>query len=173
MTKAEFAEFQKQMKENMDRFNAERTKKLTDQVRQDNQIRIKKLDSRATVPARKTPDSAGFDLSPIEGGVLQPGEVGRFSTGLVIALPKHQVGRIVPRSSRFFEGLYVDGVLDADFRGDCSLQIRNVSDHAIEIVPGQRYAQLLVFTFGRGDIVEVDALEDTERGAGGWGSTGK
>ena len=146
---------------------------IREKIRLENLIRVKKLDPKATVPQRKTEYSAGLDLAPIEGGILMPGEVGRFKTGLAIALSKHTVGRIVPRSSRLMEGWYIDGVLDADYRGDCSLQMRNVSNKTLTVIPGERYAQLLVFTFGRGEVVEVEELDATARGEGGFGSTGK
>lgn len=139
----------------------------------DNIIHFKKLSPVAQMPVRKTGGAAGLDLSPIEGGTLAPGECRRFKTGLAIALPRGTVGRLVPRSSRFFEGFYIDGTLDSDYRGDVSLQIRNVSNAALHVVPHERYAQLLVFRVFEGDLDEVEDLSDTARGAGGFGSTGK
>lgn len=136
-------------------------------------VDCKKLDEAAIIPVHKTKGAAGLDLSPIEGGVLHPGEVRRFRTGLAVALPPGTVGRIVPRGSRFFEGYYIDGTLDDDYRGDVSLQIRNVSNQYLTVVAGERYAQLVVLPFIGCDLREVETLSDTERGTGAFGSTGK
>jgi dUTP pyrophosphatase len=160
-------------RERLDKSSEELRARLKEARRLAARIFVKKLDPRSLVPVRKTPDAACLDLAPIEGGVLTPGEAKRFKTGLAIALPPGTVGRIVSRSSRFFEGFYIDGTLDPDYRGDVSLQIRNVSDRALAVVAGERYAQLLVLRFHRGEVVEVEELSKTERGEGGFGSTGK
>jgi dUTP pyrophosphatase len=136
-------------------------------------VSFKKLDPRAIVPERKTAGSAGLDLVPIEGGIVHPGGLGRFRTGLAVALPSFYVARIVPRSSRFIEGWYIDGTLDSDYRGDITLQLRNVSNGPLEVKAGERYAQLLVFPYYAGMTVEVDVLSETARGDKGFGSTGK
>jgi dUTP pyrophosphatase len=142
-------------------------------TKQANAIAVQRIDSRAILPVRKNPGDAGLDLSPIEGGMVGPGECRRFSTGLKIAIPNGTVGRIVPRSSRFWEGWYIDGTLDGGYRGEILLQMRNVSKDALWVVPGERYAQLVVCEICLGEVNEVESLDQTVRGEGGWGSTGK
>lgn len=138
----------------------------------DNIIRWKKLDARAVVPERKTAGSAGFDLTAIESCTVWPNETVRLSTGLAVAIPEGYVGLIKPRSSSYFLSLDLDGTIDADYRGEIKLQIHNGFSESRLIKAGERVAQMVVVEVFRGDSVEVDELNDTARGQGGFGSTG-
>lgn len=136
-------------------------------------LRWKRLDLKATVPERKTLGSAGYDLSSIIDFVVRPGETVRVSTGLAVAIPYGFVGLIKPRSSAFFKGLDLDGTVDADYRGELMLQVHNRSGQNHLIMAGERIAQMVVASYYQDTSKEVDSLDDTERGTGGFGSTGK
>jgi len=116
-------------------------------------------------PKRGTPNSAGLDLTvaSYEGDTVH--------TGLRVQLPEGTFGMVVPRSSLGSEGLYLKntvGIIDSDYRGEILLKIAGY-------VPtvGERIAQLIVVPYMHVDPIEVTALDDTVRGEGGFGSTGK
>lgn len=133
---------------------------------------IKKLQPTAIVPKQATAGSAGIDLPLAEGCLLAPGETKVLSTGLAMAIPKGFVGLILARSSAFKSGLNVTGVVDSDYRGPVKVMIQNVSNVAWPLSVGSCYAQMLLVQYGSPAIVEVESLDATERGDGGFGSTG-
>lgn len=135
-------------------------------------VRFKKLSPEAIVPTRKTSESAGFDLHSLVDMYIPPGEIRRVPTGIATAIPAGYVGFVKPRSSVFFSGGDSDGTIDSDYRGEVMMQIRNVTRGNLRIEKGGRYAQMVVVPF-LGDSVEVEELDITERGTGGFGSTGK
>jgi dUTP pyrophosphatase len=136
-------------------------------------IRIKKLHANAVVPERKTAGAAAYDLTTIEGCRLLPGKMIKLKTGLAFELPQGTVGRIVTRSSTFAKGMFIDGTLDEDYRGELSLQVRNVSGDALFIAPGDRLAQLIILPrYPNAKMEPVEELSSTERGDKGYGSTG-
>ncbi len=139
-----------------------------------NYIDCKVLDPKAVVPARHTPGAAGFDLAVLDHIGVPPGEMRVLRTGIAIALPQDTVGRIVPRSSSVRLGLYIDGTIDSDYRGELLLQVRNVGRAIVHLEAGQRIAQLLVVRLlPDASIIEVPVLGETERGERGFGSTGR
>jgi dUTP pyrophosphatase len=130
-------------------------------------------------PAYATPLSAGLDLKAniAEPIVLQPLQRVLVPTGLYIALPPGYEAQVRPRSGLALKhGITVlnsPGTVDADYRGELRTILVNLSDQPFEIVPGERIAQLVVARHEQVEWEEVEALDSTERGAGGFGSTGK
>ena len=130
-------------------------------------------------PAYATPLSAGLDLKAniAEPIVLQPLQRVLVPTGLYIALPPGYEAQVRPRSGLALKhGITVlnsPGTVDADYRGELRTILVNLSDQPFEIVPGERIAQLVVARHEQVEWEEVEVLDSTERGAGGFGSTGK
>ena len=130
-------------------------------------------------PAYATPLSAGLDLKANipEPIVLQPLQRVLVPTGLYIALPAGYEAQVRPRSGLAIKhGITVlnsPGTVDADYRGELRTILVNLSDQPFEIVPGERIAQLVVARHEQVEWEEVEVLDDTERGTGGFGSTGK
>ena len=130
-------------------------------------------------PAYATPLSAGLDLKAniSEPIVLQPLQRALVPTGLYIALPAGYEAQVRPRSGLAVKhGITVlnsPGTVDADYRGELRTILVNLSDQPFEILPGERIAQLVVARHEQVEWEEVDVLDSTERGTGGFGSTGK
>lgn len=140
-----------------------------------------KLTGRAGVslPSRATSGSAGFDLqaaidSPL---TLLPGKLISVPTGIAVQLPENSVGLLFGRSGLGVKhGITLSnsvGVIDSDYTGEIFVGLCNVSDEPYTIHPLDRIAQLTVMSFLPVNPVEVDSLEETERGSGGFGSTGR
>jgi dUTP pyrophosphatase len=134
---------------------------------------VQKLVPEAILPKRGTKWSAGLDLCVLLGDWIQPGETIRFGTGLAFSIPEGFEGHIHPRSSAFYRGLDLDGLIDSDYRGEVLLQIRNSTTEPIEISAGERVAQLVIRPVAWFEVEEVEELPKSERGTGGFGSTGK
>lgn len=135
--------------------------------------------SKHELPAYQTPLAAGLDLranidEPIELGPLDRKLIG---TGLFIELPEGYEAQIRPRSGLAFKhGLTVlntPGTVDADYRGEVKVLLVNLSNTPFLIEDGERVAQMVIARHEQISWVEVEALSDTQRGAGGYGSTGK
>lgn len=148
---------------------------------------VKKLREDAVLPTQATNGSAGADIRAClfdeETGeriakiVVPAGGKVKIHTGLAFQLPENHVMLIFPRSSMGVKkGLVLQnttGVLDSDYRGECLLFVKNTSDEPVEIEDGERIAQLAVLEYPTINYVEVSELNDTERGNGGFGSTGR
>ena len=130
-------------------------------------------------PAYATPQSAGVDLKAnLEASItLQPLQRTLVPTGLFIALPAGFEAQVRPRSGLAAKhGITVlnpPGTIDADYRGEIKVILVNLSQEPFEIVPGERIAQMVIARHEQVEWEEVDELDATERGAGGFGSTGK
>ncbi|ALG84663.1 dUTP diphosphatase [Gordonia phthalatica] len=140
-------------------------------------LRIRRLDPDLPLPVRAHPDDAGIDLYAAIDLVLAPGRRQVVGTGIAIALPVGTVGLIHPRSGLAARaGLSIvntPGTIDAGYRGEIKICLINLDPEApITIARGDRIAQLLVQRVELSPVVEVDELDDTERGAGGYGSSG-
>lgn len=138
---------------------------------------LRRLDKGLDVPTRAHPGDAGVDLSSAVDLVLEPGGRQLVPTGIAIALPVGTVGLIHPRSGLAARaGLSIvntPGTVDAGYRGEIKVCLINLDQHTpISISRGDRIAQLLVQRVELPDFVEVDELDDTSRGAGGYGSSG-
>lgn len=136
------------------------------------------LDSQSLCPTYANPGDAGADLrarlpKPIH---LQPGEIVSVPTGVRAAIPHGLVGQVCPRSGLALKyGLSVvnaPGIVDSSFRGEICVILQVRGDRALEIKPGDRIAQLLLVPFVTVSFEPVDHLDDTDRGEGGFGSTG-
>lgn len=130
-------------------------------------------------PAYATPQSAGVDLKAnLEQSVtLQPLQRTLVPTGLFIALPAGFEAQVRPRSGLAAKHgitvLNTPGTIDADYRGEIKVILVNLSQEPFEIVPGERIAQMVIARHEQVQWEEVEELDATERGAGGFGSTGK
>lgn len=129
-------------------------------------------------PAYATVASAGMDLRAdiAEPVVLKPLERRLVPTGIFIELPAGYEAQVRPRSGLATKhGVTVinsPGTVDADYRGELKVSLVNLSSEPFEIVPGERIAQMVVAAHETVEWEKVEALSETERGAGGWGSTG-
>ena len=130
-------------------------------------------------PAYATPQSAGVDLKANleESVTLQPLQRTLVPTGLFMALPAGYEAQVRPRSGLAAKHgitvLNTPGTIDADYRGEIKVILVNLSNEPFEIVPGERIAQMVIARHEQVEWEEVDQLDATERGAGGFGSTGK
>lgn len=140
----------------------------------DQVLRVKKLSDKATIPTRGSDLSAGYDLSSSGEVVIKPGARAIVPTDLSIACPEGTYGRVAPRSGLTVKfGIHVGaGVIDADYRGPVGVVLFNLGDKDFEIKQGDRIAQLVLEEIKMVDVQEVEDLDATERGAGGFGSTG-
>ena len=129
-------------------------------------------------PFYATINSAGMDLKANieEAIVLEPLQRAMVPTGLYIALPEGTEAQIRPRSGLAAKHgvtvLNTPGTIDADYRGEIKVILVNLSNEAFTINPGERIAQMVVARYEKVEWDEVETLDDTERGAGGFGSTG-
>lgn len=130
------------------------------------------------LPAYATPESAGMDLraNVAEPVVLRPLERRIIPTGLYMALPPGYEAQVRPRSGLAFKhGITVlnsPGTIDSDYRGELGVLLVNLSNEDFTIEAGERIAQMVIARHEQGEFVEVEELDDTERGAGGYGHTG-
>ena len=142
-------------------------------------LRVKALRANAALPAYGSDFAAGADLCACieEPWAFQPGETRLVPTGLAVEVPMGYAGLIYARSGlaakRGLAPANKVGVVDADYRGEVMVALHNHSGMAQEIAPGERIAQFVVTPFLRVDYEWAEALEDTVRGAGGFGSTGR
>ena len=145
------------------------------------QVKIKKLDPNATIPTSGSAFAAGYDLYAClsgDGEVTIPAHhTVMVPTGIAVALPEGTFGGLFARSglaSR--EGLRPAncvGVVDSDYRGEIRVGLHNLSAEPYTVQPGERIAQMIIMPYFAPEIVEVASLSETDRGAGGFGSTGK
>lgn len=142
-------------------------------------IQIKKLKDNAVIPTRGSMEAAGYDLYAAidEPVTIPPHETVKIGTGLAIAVPQGYFGAIFARSGLAAkQGLRPAncvGVADSDYRGEYIVALHNDTDEKRIIEPGERIAQLVVMPYLAVEFDEVEELSETERGAGGFGSTGK
>ena len=144
-----------------------------------NTIRVKKLHPNAVLPTYGSAEAAGADLYACleEAVTIQPGEVYWVPTGIALEVPKGCAGLVYARSSlgakRGLAPANKVGVVDSDYRGEVKVVLLNHSKEPQTLQPGERVAQFVITPVLQPDYVEVDDLSDTDRGAGGFGSTGK
>lgn len=143
-------------------------------------LKIKKLRENAVIPKRATKGSAGMDLyACIDDEItLSPGGLVIIPTGIAIALPsENYMANIYARSGLGVKhGICLSngvGVIDSDYRGEVCVGLCNVSSEPYVIQPAERVAQLVIAPVSVMDTEEVEELDETERGVGGFGSTGK
>lgn len=142
-------------------------------------IKIKKLNENAIIPTRGSKYAAGYDLyACIDKSIdVAPHTTAKISTGLAIQPPRNCFGAIFARSGLATkEGLRpanCTGVCDEDYTGEYIVALHNDSDEWRTIEPDERIAQLVIMPYIPVSFTEVDSLDETERGSGGFGSTGK
>jgi len=137
-------------------------------------IYFKKLHENATLPTRGSAHAAGLDLYAVERMDIRPGAQAMIPTGLSVAIPSGHYGRIAPRSGLAAKhGIQVHaGVVDSDYRGEMRVCLINHGSEMVEFKPGDRIAQLIVERCLITPAAWADDLDSTERGQGGFGSTG-
>lgn len=144
-----------------------------------NAIKVKKLRENAVLPTYGSEEAAGADLyACLDAEItIAPGETYFVPTGLSMELPKGCAGMIFARSGlackRGLAPANKVGVIDSDYRGEFIVALHNHSNKPETVCPGERIAQLVIMPVYTPGFVEVESLNDTERAAGGFGSTGK
>jgi dUTP pyrophosphatase len=140
-------------------------------------ILIKKLDSRARIPKYQSEGAAGFDLHALEEGEISAGDRALVRTGLAIALPIGYELQVRPRSGLAIKhgvtALNSPGTVDSDYRGELIVILVNHGRETFKINAGDRIAQAVVKAAPQARLIEARDLDCTERGAGGFGSTGR
>ena len=142
-------------------------------------VKLKKLTETATMPTRGSLAAAGYDLyaDVREDTVIAPHTTVKIGTGLAMEIPDDYFGGIYARSGiATKEGLRPAncvGVVDSDYRGEIIVAIHNDSDEVRTITPGERIAQIIIQPYLMVNFEEAEDLSESERGAGGFGSTGK
>jgi len=137
-------------------------------------LRFKQLDTRAVLPKRGSVLAAGLDVCSIEDLLIEPKQRAVARTGLAVAIPPGFYGRIAPRSGLAAKwGLDVlAGVIDSDYRGEICCLLYNTGDELIHLPAGSKICQLIVEQIITPEAAWVTDLDETARGAGGFGSTG-
>jgi dUTP diphosphatase len=141
------------------------------------QLAVKKVRDGAVVPARAYAGDAGLDLAACERVELAPGARALVPTGLAVAIPDGYAGYVQPRSGLAAKhGISIvntPGLVDSGYRGELLVNLVNHDDADTFVVePGMRIAQLVILPVPPVELVEVDELPDSERGDGGFGSSG-
>ncbi|ABZ93991.1 dUTP diphosphatase [Leptospira biflexa serovar Patoc strain 'Patoc 1 (Ames)'] len=145
----------------------------------ENYLQIQILKEGAVLPEYKTPGAAGMDLSAClsENLLLPKGEVVLVPTGLAMAIPEGYEGQIRPRSGFSTKHRIImpnsPGTIDSDYRGEILIPLLNLSGEDFVLKPGTRVAQLVIQAVSQLPIQVVTGLDATQRGTGGFGSTGK
>lgn len=143
------------------------------------QVRFSRLPTNPDLPlpARATPHAAGYDIRCAEDSVtLGPGEIRLVGTGLVMELPEGVECQVRPRSGLALKhGITLPnspGTIDPDYRGELRIIVQNLGGRPVTLTRGERIAQLVFARFEAPDVIVVERLTETDRGASGFGSTG-
>jgi dUTP pyrophosphatase len=133
------------------------------------------IDHKLPIPSRGSEFAVGLDLQAAESHVIEPGKRQLIKTGFAVQIPDGHYGRIAPRSGLAYKhGIDVlAGVIDIDYRGDVGVILINTCENSFTVNMGDKIAQLIIEACSYPETSEVDALPDTVRGEGGYGSTGK
>lgn len=140
---------------------------------------VKKLDPRAALPAYQSAQAAGMDLAACLGEpiTIDPGRIALIRTGLAIAVPPGYEAQVRPRSGLSTKhGISMPntpGTIDADYRGEVIVPVINLGREAFTVTHAMRIAQMVIAPVAHAAIEEVAELDATDRGAGGFGSTGR
>ena len=140
-------------------------------------LRVTRLDERAILPSRAYDGDAGLDLYSVEEAMLAPGARASVGTGIAVEIPDGHAGLVLPRSglaARHGIALVnAPGLIDAGYRGEVRVLLLNTDrDAEYRVTAGDRIAQLLVIRVDPLEVVEIDALAHSQRGDGGFGSSG-
>jgi dUTP pyrophosphatase len=140
-------------------------------------LRVRRLDPRAVLPTRAYDGDAGLDLYALDDGVLEPGERASVRTGIAVEIPVGQAGLVLPRSGlarrHGISVVNTPGLIDAGYRGEVEVLLLNTDrSSSFSIAAGDRIAQLVIVGVQTPQVVEVQELALSERGSGGFGSSG-
>lgn len=139
-------------------------------------LKIKRLTKTAKLPTYGTDGAAGMDVYADEDKFLYPGETVLLHTGIAMEIPQGYVGLLVPRSglslSTNLRQPNCVGVIDCDYRGEVRGMFENTGDDVVKIEKGMRFAQMLVVPYMHCEIEDALDIGETDRGEGGFGSTG-
>ena len=140
-------------------------------------VAFKRVHPDAILPAYAHEGDAGMDVRSVEDVVIPRGGRALVHTGLVMALPMGWEAQVRPRSGLALKHgvtvLNTPGTIDAGYRGEVGVILANFGDADFAVAKGDKVAQIVVAPVTQAEVVEVDSVDDTERGAGGFGSTGK
>lgn len=139
-------------------------------------VKFRKIDPAATLPSYAHPGDAGMDIRSIEELVIDPGARRLVHTGLVMILPSGYEAQVRPRSGLALKNgvtvLNTPGTIDEGYRGEVGVILANFGSEPFKVEKGAKIAQIVVAPCTRAEIEETDAFDSTERGVGGFGSTG-
>jgi dUTP diphosphatase len=140
-------------------------------------LRVRRVDPRAVLPTRAHAGDAGLDLYALDDGVLDPGERASVRTGIAVEIPVGQAGLVLPRSGlarrHGISVVNAPGLIDAGYRGEVEVLLLNTDrSSSFSIAAGDRIAQLVIVGVQTPQVVEVQELALSERGSGGFGSSG-
>ena len=139
-------------------------------------LRFKKVHPDAVLPSYAHPSDAGMDVRSVEDLVLAPGKRALVHTGLVMLLPPLYEAQVRPRSGLALKHgvtvLNTPGTIDSGYRGEVCVILVNLGEEDFRVCKGDKIAQIVIAPVTQPEIVETDVLDETDRGAGGFGSTG-
>ena len=141
-------------------------------------LRFRRLSPEARPPTRAHDGDAGFDLHAVEAASIEPGHRASVGTVVAVAIPEGYAGLVVPRSGlaarHGISLVNAPGLIDAGYRGELRVLLMNGDpEHTFSVDPGDRIAQLVLVAVESPELEEVDELDATVRGEGGFGSTGR
>ena len=143
------------------------------------EVKIKKLNENARIPTRRSSQAAGYDLYAETASAaleIRPGETAKIGTGIAVEIPDGYFGAVFARSGlaakKGLRPANCVGVIDPDYRGEIFVPLHNDSGELRTIADGDRIAQLVILPYMTVEFAEADELSETERGSGGFGSTG-
>jgi dUTP pyrophosphatase len=136
-----------------------------------------RLDPRAVLPTRAHPGDAGLDLCALDPMTLEPGARASIATGIAVEIPDGMAGLVLPRSGlaarHGISLVNAPGLIDSGYRGELAVLLLNTDRaQSVELAAGDRIAQLVLVRVESPAVVEVEQLSDSERGVGGFGSSG-
>lgn len=137
-------------------------------------MKFKKLDSKASIPTKAHPTDAGFDLVATSVSEDLKRNIITYGTGIAVEIPEGHVGYIFPRSSVYKHQVSLAncvGVIDSSYRGEIFLKFRIVQPHISRYTVGDKIGQLIIQPYPEIEFEEVDELDESDRGTGGFGST--
>ena len=140
-------------------------------------LRFRKIHPDAVLPAYAHPSDAGMDVRSVEDLTIAPGKRALVHTGLVMLLPPMYEAQVRPRSGLALKSgvtvLNTPGTIDSGYRGEVGVILANFGEEDFQVKKGDRIAQIVVAPVTKARVYEVDYVDDTDRGKGGFGSSGR
>ena len=139
-------------------------------------LRFKRIHPDAVLPSYAHPSDAGMDVRSVADLTIAPGQRALVPTGLVMLQPPHYEAQVRPRSGLALKSgvtvLNTPGTIDSGYRGEVGVILMNLGDKDFQVKKGDKIAQIVIAPVTQPEIVETDSVDETDRGAGGFGSTG-